>query len=74
MWKIKDPKLKAWVNQIFSDEKIDKTCSEEIDEDDSSFVQLVDLEKDIYLMLDKDAFVQEEKNDNHSIPHRASGV
>lgn len=32
MWKIKDPKLKQWVNRFFSDEKIDKACRAQLED------------------------------------------
>lgn len=55
MWKIKDPKLKQWVNRFFSDEKIDKACRAQL-EDGAFCVSLHDLGKGVFLDLSNRVF------------------
>lgn len=56
MWKIKDPKLKQWVNRFFSDEKIDKACRAQL-EDGAFCVSLHDLGKGVFLDLSNRVFL-----------------
>lgn len=57
MWKIKDPKLKQWVNHFFSDERIDEACRAQL-EDGASGLALSDLENGVFLELSNHIFSQ----------------
>lgn len=57
MWKIKDPKLKQWVNHFFSDERIDQACRAQL-EDGTFYLALSDLENGVFLELSNHVFSQ----------------
>lgn len=58
MWRIKDPEIKAKVNQFFTDEEIDVVCHFQM-ENDSDFICSCLGEGDIELRIQKNYFVKE---------------
>lgn len=60
MWKIKDPELKAKINQFFTDEEIDNACKEQVT-DPSYNISLSHQpspsgKKKLIVLIDKDCF------------------
>lgn len=58
MWRIKDPEIKAKVNQFFTDEEIDVDCNFQM-ENDSDFICSSLGEGDIELRIQKNYFEKE---------------